>query len=163
MKVRVYFTNKQSKRRIGARLTFLIEKAIEKTLRHERFKKNAELSVTFVDNEEIRNLNLDARGKDSATDVLSFPMLETEDDGTLIIYDEDIVDGRVLLGDIVISAERAHEQAEEYGHSLVREMCFLAVHSVLHLLGYDHERSEAEEKIQFEKQEEILNILGITR
>ena len=94
---------------------------------------------------------------------MSFPLLEQEEDGTLIIYDEDIVDDKVLLGDIVISAERAKEQSEEYGHSLVREMCFLAVHSVLHLLGYDHERSAEEEKLQFEKQEEILNLLGITR
>ena len=73
------------------------------------------------------------------------------------------IDGKVLLGDIVISAERAQEQAIDFGHTLVREMCFLAVHSVLHLLGYDHERSADEERIQFEKQEEILNLLGITR
>lgn len=155
--------NEQNKIEITDELFNKIKLSIEKALEYEDFTNDCEISLTFVDNEEIRNLNLDARGKDSATDVLSFPMLETEDDGTLIIYDEDIVDGRVLLGDIVISAERAYEQAEEYGHSLVREMCFLAVHSVLHLLGYDHERSEAEEKIQFEKQEEILNILGITR
>lgn len=155
--------NEQNKIEITDELFNKIKLSIEKALEYEDFTDDCEISLTFVDNEEILNLNLDARGKDSATDVLSFPMLETEDDGTLIIYDEDIVDGRVLLGDIVISAERAYEQAEEYGHSLVREMCFLAVHSVLHLLGYDHERSEAEEKIQFEKQEEILNILGITR
>ena len=155
--------NEQDKIEISDELFDKIKLSIEKALEYEDFTEDAEISLTFVDNEAIRELNNASRNKDSATDVLSFPMLETDEDGTLIIYDEDIVDGRVLLGDIVISAERAYEQSEEYGHSLVREMCFLAVHSVLHLLGYDHERSEDEEKIQFEKQEEILNILGITR
>lgn len=155
--------NEQDKIEISDELFDKIKLSIEKALEYEDFTEDAEISLTFVDNEAIRELNNASRNKDSATDVLSFPMLETDEDGTLIIYDEDIVDGRVLLGDIVISAERAAEQAEEYGHSLVREMCFLAVHSVLHLLGYDHERSEDEEKIQFEKQEEILSILGITR
>lgn len=155
--------NQQDKIKITDELFDKIKLSIEKALEYEEFTDDCEISLTFVDNTEIRELNNANRGKDSATDVLSFPLLEQEDDGTLIIYDEDIVDGRVLLGDIVISAERAKEQAEEYGHSLVREMCFLAVHSVLHLLGYDHERSEQEEKIQFEKQEEILTLLGITR
>ncbi len=155
--------NQQDKIKISDELFDKIKLSIEKALEYEDFTDDCEISLTFVGNAEIRELNNANRGKDSATDVLSFPLLEQEDDGTLIIYDEDIVDGRVLLGDIVISAERAKEQSEEYGHSLVREMCFLAVHSVLHLLGYDHERSEQEEKIQFEKQEEILTLLGITR
>ncbi len=155
--------NQQDKVKITDELFDKIKLSIEKALEYEEFTDDCEISLTFVGNEEIRELNNVNRGKDAPTDVLSFPLLEQEDDGTLIIYDEDIVDGRVLLGDIVISAERAKEQAEEYGHSLMREMCFLAVHSVLHLLGYDHERSEQEEKIQFEKQEEILNLLGITR
>ncbi len=155
--------NEQEKVNITDDLIEKIRLSIETTLEAEEFCDDTEISLTFTDNENIRELNLEARGKDSATDVLSFPMLETEDDGTLIIYDEDIVGGFVLLGDIVISAERAAAQAEEYGHSLVREMCFLAVHSVLHLLGYDHERSSDEEKIQFEKQEQILTNLGITR
>lgn len=155
--------NQQDKIKISDELFDKIKLSIEKALEYEEFTEDCEISLTFVDNEAIRELNNTSRGKDSATDVLSFPMLETEDDGTLIIYDEDIIDGRVLLGDIVISAERATEQAEDFGHSLIREMCFLAVHSVLHLLGYDHERSEEEEKIQFDKQEEILTLLGITR
>lgn len=155
--------NQQNKVEISDELFNKIKLSIEKALEYEEFTDDAEISLTFVDNEKIRELNNASRGKDAATDVLSFPLLEQEEDGTLIIYDEDIVDGRVLLGDIVISAQRAKEQSEEYGHSLIREMCFLAVHSVLHLLGYDHERSEEEEKIQFEKQEEILTLLGITR
>lgn len=155
--------NQQDKTEITDELFDKIKLSIEKTLEYEEFTDDCEISLTFVDNDTIRELNNASRGKDSATDVLSFPMLETEEDGTIIIYDEDIVDGKVLLGDIVISAERAFEQSEDYGHSLTREMCFLAVHSVLHLLGYDHERSPEEEKIQFEKQEEILSLLGITR
>jgi len=155
--------NDQTKVNIEDELLNIINRCIEKTLEYEEFADDAEISLTFTDNEGIKNLNRDMRGRDSVTDVLSFPMLEQEDDGTLIIYDEDIVDGKVLLGDIVISAERAVKQAEEYGHSITREMCFLAVHSVLHLLGYDHERSEEEEKLQFAKQEEILTSLNITR
>ena len=155
--------NEQDKVIITDELVDKIRTCLESALESEEFTDNAEISLTFTDNDAIRELNLESRGKDSATDVLSFPMLEQDDDGTLIIYDEDIIDGNVLLGDIVISAERAAEQAEEYGHTLTREMCFLSVHSVLHLLGYDHERSSDEEKIQFEKQEEILSSLGITR
>lgn len=155
--------NEQTKVNITDELIEKIRLSLETALESEEFTDNAEISLTFTDNENIRELNLESRGKDSATDVLSFPMLEQDDDGTLIIYDEDVVDGFVLLGDIVISAERAVAQAEEYGHSLVREMCFLAVHSVLHLLGYDHERSEEDERIQFEKQEQILTSLDITR
>lgn len=155
--------NEQEKVNITDELCDKIRLSIETTLESEEFCDDVEISLTFTDNDAIREINLETRGKDSATDVLSFPMLEQDEDGTLIIYDEDIADGFVLLGDIVISAERAVEQAEEYGHSLIREMCFLAVHSVLHLLGYDHELSEEHEKIQFEKQEQILSKLGITR
>ena len=158
MKVRVYFTNKQSKMRIGERLTFLIETAIEKTLRYERFRKNAELSVTFVDNREIHELNREFRGKDKPTDVLSFPLFEA-DEG----FEVDPAIGAVALGDIVISAERAKEQADEYGHSFAREVCFLAVHSTLHLLGYDHEISEKDEKYMNETQEYILAKMGLRR
>ena len=158
MKAIVYFTNKQSKYRIGERLTFLIKTAIEKTLRHERFKKNAELSVTFVDNEEIHALNREFRDKDKPTDVLSFPLFEA-DEG----FEVDPAIGAVALGDIVISAERAWEQAEEYVHSFAREVCFLAVHSTLHLLGYDHEVSEEDEKYMNETQEEILAKMGLRR
>lgn len=158
MKLKVYFTNTQSKKIIGMRLTKLIEEAIRRTLRHERFRKNAELSVSFVDNEAIHELNLRFRGKDRATDVLSFPLWDA-DEG----FQEDPAIGAVALGDIVISAERAREQAEEYGHSFAREVCFLAVHSTLHLLGYDHELGEEDEKYMNETQEEILSGMGLHR
>lgn len=155
--------NEQEKVEITDTLIDYIKRSIERTLEIEEFSDDAEISLTFVDNETIRKLNKDTRKKDTKTDVLSFPLLEQEEDGTLIIYDEDIVNGKVLLGDIVISAELAVAQAENYGHSIVREMCFLAVHSTLHLLGYDHERSQEEESLQFKKQEEVLTSLKITR
>lgn len=161
--LKLNWENMQTKIEIPDEIVDSITRALERTLEVEEFFDNAEISLSFVDNESIRELNNSTRGKDAPTDVLSFPLLEQEDDGTLIIYDEDIIDDFVLLGDIVISAERAVAQAEEYGHSFLREMCFLAVHSALHLLGYDHERSEAEEKLQFEKQEEILTYLNIKR
>ncbi|MBP0981788.1 MAG: rRNA maturation RNase YbeY, partial [Oscillospiraceae bacterium] len=104
-----------------------------------------------------RELNAEYRNKDSATDVLSFPLGE---DG---VYDVNEETGALLLGDIVISMERAMEQAEMYGHSLEREMGFLTVHSMLHLLGYDHENGGLEERIMREKEEAVLNQLGLSR
>lgn len=161
--LKLSYENMQEKVEISDEIIKNLTLSLEKTLEYEDFCDNAEISLSFVDNDAIKELNKETRNKDAVTDVLSFPMLEADEDGTLIIYDEDIVDDCVLLGDIVISAERAVEQSKEYGHSLIREICFLAVHSALHLLGYDHERSESEEKLQFEKQEEILSSLGITR
>ena len=161
--LRLNWENMQKNHNISGEIIDAVTQVIEKTLEIEEFSDNAEISLSFVDNDAIRDLNKNTREKDAFTDVLSFPMLEQEEDGTLIIYDEDIVDGYVLLGDIVISVEKAISQAEEYGHSFLREICFLTVHSALHLLGYDHERSKEEEKLQFDKQEEILTLLGITR
>ena len=122
-------------------------------LRYEKFDRSAEVSVTVVDNEAIREMNREHRKIDRATDVLSFPM-----------FDEDFDDGEdAILGDIVLSLEKAVEQSEAYGHSLKREVAFLTVHSVLHLLGYDHEEGKAEESEMFEKQEAILAIMKLTR
>lgn len=136
--------------------------AIEAALKHEGQKIDAEVNLTFTDDGEIRQINLENRGIDRATDVLSFPMLEAFN-GELSIFPGDMADGKVILGDIVISLERAKAQAEEYGHSFMRELGFLSVHSLLHLLGYDHERSEADEKLMFKKQEIILEEIGLTR
>ena len=114
-------------------------------------------SVTFIDNEGIRSLNNEYRNKDSATDVLSFPMYAfTEDD----MPDTDF---SVELGDIVLSLERAAEQAEEFGHSYEREVAFLTVHSVLHLLGYDHELSEEDDLDMRERQRKIMEKINILR
>jgi probable rRNA maturation factor len=115
------------------------------------------VSVTFTDNEGIRELNREYRNKDSATDVLSFPMYSfTEDD----MPDTDF---SVELGDIVLSLERASEQAVEFGHSYEREVAFLTVHSVLHLLGYDHEISPEDEADMIARQKKIMNELNILR
>lgn len=134
-----------------------IKKCCEGVLREEKIKYKTEVSLSTVSNEEIKELNFKYRGKNSVTDVLSFPMSENG------VFDIDPENGCKMLGDIVISTERAKEQAVEYGHSFEREMCFLAVHSMLHLLGYDHEISEEEEKIMFAKQAKVLDRLGISR
>ncbi len=142
----------------------LLEQVLEKGAELERLPFQAEVGLSFVDNEEIRTLNREQRGMDRATDVLSFPMLElTPGEATAPGPEEtDPETGRVYLGDIVISTERAQEQAEEYGHSLQRELAFLTIHSLLHLLGYDH--MEEEERKQMRSREEaVLSALGLTR
>ena len=134
-----------------------IKKCCKAALEEEGIRESAEVSLTTVTNAEIAALNCEYRGKDSVTDVLSFPMSENDE------FDVDPETNRILLGDIVISVERAREQAAEYGHSFEREICFLATHSMFHLLGYDHEISAEEEKIMFDKQERVLKRLGIVR
>lgn len=134
----------------------LINSVIAESLKYEGISDNCEISVTIVDNKEIHSINLKHRGIDRPTDVLSFPLIDFDketlpDDGT-----------KIYLGDIIISIEKAAEQAKEYGHSLEREIGFLTAHSMLHLLGYDHMTSE-EEKIMFKKQEEILKNLNLRR
>ncbi len=159
MKNKVYTKNEQKLIEITPTLRSLVKKAINNALKYEEVEYNCEISLAFTDNEKIHILNRDFRGKDSPTDVLSFPLLE---DGE--VNEADIAkDGTLALGDIVISAERALEQAEEYGHSIEREMCFLAVHSVLHLLGYDHERDAADEFYMNETCENVLTAMGLKR
>lgn len=126
--------------------------AIEETLDFEHFDKDAEVSVTFCDNEQIRELNRTYRDKDRATDVLSFPQYEPFKAG-------EETDPPVMLGDIVISLERAAEQAREVGHPFLDEVAFLCIHSTLHLLGYDHERSAEDEEDMCRRQREIVSIL----
>ncbi|MGD6872696.1 rRNA maturation RNase YbeY [Sutcliffiella horikoshii] len=129
--------------------------AVEK----ESVKAGAELSVTFVDNDRIQEINREYRDKDRPTDVISFAMEELGEGEIEIHYDEE---APRMLGDIIISIPKAEEQAEEYGHSVKRELGFLALHGLLHLLGYDHE-NETDEKIMFDKQKEILDAYGLTR
>jgi probable rRNA maturation factor len=123
------------------------------------------LNILFVDNQEIRQMNSDFRNIDSVTDVLSFPANDlvapiSESDGGCLEIDPET--GEIVLGDIAICVDRAEEQALEYGHSLLRELCFLAVHGAYHLMGYDHMDTEDEERMT-EKQEQVLNQLGIYR
>lgn len=135
----------------------LIEICTAAALEEEGIDDTAEVSVTLVDNEGIRQLNKEHRDIDRETDVLSFPL--GDDDGYEIDPDNDAI----MLGDIVISLEKAAQQAQEYGHSYRREVAFLITHSLFHLLGYDHVNSEEEEKEMFGKQEKVLEKLGITR
>lgn len=156
-KVKVFFSNRQKEVKLPDGLRTNIRKCCEAALEEENIEDNAEVSVTVVNNDAIQKINMEYRSKNSITDVLSFPLC---DDGN---FDVNPDTGCIMLGDIVISAQRAEEQAEKYGHSLMRELCFLTSHSVFHLLGYDHELSKKEEKIMFEKQEKVLDKLGIKR
>ncbi len=157
MTLKIYFSNEQEKHTYDQFIERLVHRAVRGALVSEGIDFDCEVSVTFTDNEGIRELNREYRNKDSATDVLSFPMYSfTEDD----MPDPDFM---VELGDIVLSLERAAEQAVEFGHSYEREVAFLCVHSVLHLLGYDHELSPEDEAVMIERQKKIMNELKILR
>ena len=136
----------------------MVETLLQHAAEAEHVAQDAELSVTFVDNEKIKEINRVYRSKDQVTDVISFAM-EEQGEGEVSIVG---VDMPPVLGDIIISVPRASEQAEEYGHSFTRELGFLAVHGLLHLLGYDH-MTEEDEKKMFGKQKEILDAYGLKR
>lgn len=161
MKADIFFENTQDKHAVDDTLQDLVQTVVDAALAYEEFNKKTEVSVLFVDNEQIKEINNDFRKIDSPTDVLSFPMLNFEG-GKVIESVGDTYLGTVVLGDIVISLERAEAQAEEYGHSFEREVGFLVCHSVLHLLGYDHEE-EDERTVMREKEEAILDKIGLTR
>ena len=156
MGLRIYFENEQEKRTVSEYLRRLIRRAIRTTLAREGFTRSAELSVTFTDNEGIRALNREYRKIDRATDVLSFPQFDFHGGEELPEGDES-----VALGDIVLSLERAEEQAREFGHSFSREVAFLTVHSMLHLLGYDHELGDAEDADMRERQRAVMHDMGL--
>lgn len=158
MKHTIYSKNEQNKIELTPALRSAVKKAIVAALDYQEIDFSTEISVTFTDNEKIRILNSEYRQNDAPTDVLSFPLFENGE----IEYDDDSEEP-CALGDIVISLERAAAQAEEYGHSLEREAAFLAVHSVLHLLGFDHEVSEEDEIYMKESAEEILSGIGLER
>lgn len=154
--------NEQNKEPLTDDIKNAVRAVCETVLAEEECDFDAQISITLVDNEAIRLINNEQRGIDRVTDVLSFPMLEFDSDGSADGGYE--MDGDfVMLGDIVISMERAREQAAEYGHSLLRETAFLTAHSMLHLLGYDHVDNKEDEEIMCEKQEKVLNLLRITR
>ena len=153
--VMVYFMNEAGEP-VTYKQKHLIREAIVESLVYEGFENDVQLSVTFTDNEGIRAINKSYRDIDSATDVLSFPLVDFEG-GEEPPMDEPLLP----LGDIVISLERAREQAEEFGHSYERELAFLTVHSMLHLLGYDHVNSEEEDLDMRRRQKEILEGMGL--
>lgn len=146
---------------LAGELLALVERCLDAAARKEGV--TGEVSLTFVGNERIHELNREFRGVDRPTDVLSFAMNEQGEDELDIFVDEDELEQFPnMLGDIVISIPKAHEQAADYGHSFERELGFLAVHGFLHLIGYDH-MTHADEKEMFSRQEEILQSIGLTR
>ena len=155
-KLMIYFENDQDKMQISYKFKRLVRLSVEATLAYEEIDRDLEVSVTFIDNEGIRKLNRNYRKIDKATDVLSFPLFDFEGDGDAM--EDELCN---MLGDIVISLERAAEQAEEFGHSFEREVAFLTVHSMLHLLGYDHETSEEDELDMRRRQTAVMEMLGL--
>lgn len=144
----VLFDNRQDIMEVTPNNMRAIEKAIETVLETENCQGNFEVSVSFVTNEEIRTLNREYRNVDSETDVLSFPM------------DDEEFNGIIILGDIVLSTQRIIEQANDFGHSLEREMLYLTVHSMLHLLGYDHMKNQEKDEMRT-KEKEVMKKLQI--
>ncbi len=136
----------------------VVKKAVQTSLLYENFEQKCEISVSIVTNEEIQKINKAFRNVDSITDVLSFPQLTFEEGEKADVNEK----GEIILGDIIICMERAKKQAEEYGHCLEREIAFLTVHSMLHLLGYDHMDIQ-QEKEMFFRQEQILQQAGFLR
>ena len=158
MKLKIDFENKQTAIPITYHLKMLVRAAIEATLDYEQYGNPVEVSVTFTDDEDIRKLNRQFRNIDRATDVLSFPLFDYSGE-----EDEPPVDELMgMLGDIVISLETAKRQAAEFGHSFEREAAFLCVHSMLHLLGYDHETGDEDEADMRRRQSEILDGMGLS-
>lgn len=137
-------------------LEAMLNQAITETIRLAVGPEEAEVSLSLVDDQRIHTLNLEYRGVDRPTDVLSFALQEESEEEP----DLEFVDN--MLGDILISVERAKEQAEEYGHSFAREIVYLAVHGTLHLLGYDHEEEKAKQEMR-SKEEEVMALLGLQR
>jgi probable rRNA maturation factor len=155
-KVKVVISNRQNVVKIPTGIRLLVRRCCNAALRLEGFTEDAEISVSFVDNDEIRELNRQHRNIDASTDVLSFPLGENG------VYDHNDV-GAAMLGDIVISMPKAVEQAELYGHSLQREVGYLTAHSMFHLLGYDHVNGGIEAVQMREKEETVMTMLGLPR
>lgn len=165
----IFVDNRQEKISISEVTIKQLENTILFALKEEEVNVPCEVSLLFVDNEEIKEINNETRGIDRATDVLSFPMLDYPEGKVFKEvyknrkFDETFLDGEdLVIGDIVLSLEKALEQSKEFNHSFEREACYLVVHSVLHLLGYDHMEDE-EKKVMRKREEEILNKLNITR
>ena len=156
-KIKVIITNDQKEIKIPTGVRMLIRRCCNAVLVNENFEGSAEISVRFVDDEIIHELNREYRHVDRSTDVLSFPLGENG------VYDTNHDTGAKILGDIVISMQHAVMQADLYGHSLQREIAFLTVHSMLHLLGYDHEAEGLERVRMREKEEAVLTQLGLKR
>ena len=156
-KIKVNIDNKQKAVKVPTGVRLLIRRCCHAVLVLEGFEGSAEVDVSLVDNEQIHAINLEQREIDAPTDVLSFPLGE---DG---VYDKNPATNAYMLGDIVISLERAQAQAQEYGHTLQREVGYLTVHSMLHLLGYDHVAGGLEAVRMREKEEAVMRSVGLPR
>lgn len=154
-KIKVIITDNQKVTKLPTGTRLLVRKACNATLNVEKFPFDAEVNVTFVDDNQIKEINAEYRNIDNSTDVLSFPLGENG------VYDTNPENGLKMLGDIVISVEHAFAQAELYGHGIEREIAYLTVHSMLHLLGYDHVNGGMEKAIMREKEEQVLSLLGL--
>ena len=154
-KIRVIISDRQKEVKIPTGIRMLIRRCCNAVLKMENFQGSAEVSVSLVDNKYIQNLNRQYREKDMPTDVLSFPMGK---DGK---YDIDPENGAKILGDIVISVEKVIDQSKLYGHSMQREIAYLVAHGMLHILGYDHESSGLDKLHMREKEEKVMNLLGL--
>lgn len=165
----IYIGNEQEKVEFTGELHDEVIRAVSRTLEEEKVRGPVEVNVMVVDNERMREINLETRKIDQPTDVLSFPMLDYPPNQVFKDTYQDrkfprqFLNGKSLvLGDVVFSLEKAQEQAVEYGHSLRREVCFLVIHSILHLLGYDHIVDE-DKRVMRCREEEILELLKIGR
>ena len=165
----IYIDDRQNKIATSLELFKTLEEVVQRTLKEESVLVPYEVSILMVDNEAIREINLENRGIDKETDVLSFPMLDYPKGKVFKdVYKnhsfaaEDLNGDELVLGDIVLSLEKAKEQCDDYNHSFLRESCYLTVHSVLHLLGYDH-MEEEEKTIMREREESILENFNLTR
>ena len=157
----VLIDNRQEAVKVDEALEAFVVQVVEEVLAYERCEEEFEVSISFVCNEEMRSLNKEYRNIGKETDVLSFPLVEfIEEELNTEDEDAEYIEEEIALGDIVISMEKAVEQSEEYGHSFKRELAFLLVHGMLHLLGYDHDEEASEGEI-FDKQEEILKNIKI--
>lgn len=157
----------ETEKELGIDYASLANQVADKVLNMEHCPYDAQINLVLTDNEEIKRVNTEFRNIQAPTDVLSFPMIpfETPADYSIVEEDESYFDldtDELLLGDIMISADKVFAQAEEYGHSVTREFCFLVAHSMLHLLGYDHMTPE-EASVMESKQAAVLEELGITR
>lgn len=165
----IYIDNRQSKIEVTKSIEDTIEQVIDYAVKEEAGIENYEISIILVDNEEIKVINREQRNIDKATDVLSFPMLDYAEgkvyNDIYLDYEFDesyFDDENLVLGDIALSLERTEEQSVEYNHSFIREMSYLLVHSVLHILGYDH-MEENDKDVMRKREEEILAGLKIFR
>lgn len=154
MKNLIYTRDKTEKKAFTPSLRAIVRRAVNETLKFEGETRPYEVSVTFVDKDEIQSLNRDFREKDSVTDVLSFPTLD--DEAEIVPFDNEAI----ALGDVIICSDKCMDQAEEFGHSFEREVAYLTIHSVLHLLGYDHVQQDKEKEMTA-KQDEIIKCIKL--